>query len=190
VLLAHAGIISDVRPNRYRRGMPGDRGEPTALSRLQLGPRRGCRPAVSAATWYERGCALEASDPDGAMAAYRRAIAGRRDFADAHNNLGRLLHDKAELALAEACYRRALAADPMVALYAFNLGVVLEDLGCPHEAISAYELALALEPGFADAHFNVARQIELVARSAGDELMLRRALRHLKQYGQLARVTG
>jgi tetratricopeptide (TPR) repeat protein len=124
------------------------------------------------------------------MAAYRRAIASRRDFADAHNNLGRLHHDRGELALAEACYRRALVADPQVALYAFNLGVVLEDLGCTYEAISAYELALALAPTFADAHFNLARQIELAARSSNDELMLRRALRHLQQYRQLVRVTG
>jgi tetratricopeptide (TPR) repeat protein len=160
------------------------------LVSLQLGPRRGFRRAIGALTWYERGCSLDASDPEAAMAAYRRAIAGRRDFADAHNNLGRLLHDRGELALAEACYRRALAADPAVALYAFNLGVVLEDLGCPHEAVASYELAIALDAGFADAHFNLARQIELVARSAGDEVMLRRALRHLQQYRQLARVTG
>jgi tetratricopeptide (TPR) repeat protein len=183
VLIAHAGIISDVRPGRYGTGM-GD------LLYLQLGPRRGFRRATTALTWYERGCALEPSDPEGAMAAYRRAIAGRRDLADAHNNLGRLHHDRGELALAEQCYRRAIAADPMVALYAFNLGVVLEDLGCPYEAISAYELALALEPALADAHFNLARQIELAARASGDELMLRRAVRHLQQYRQLARVTG
>jgi tetratricopeptide (TPR) repeat protein len=157
---------------------------------LKPGPRRGYRRATTALTWYERGCALETPDPEGAMAAYRRAIAGRRDFADAHNNLGRLHHDRGELALAEACYRRALVADPEVALYAFNLGVVLEDLGCTHEAISAYELALALAPSFADAHFNLARQIELAARSANDDLMLRRAVRHLQQYRQLVRVTG
>lgn len=156
------------------------------LVSLKLGPRRGFRRATTALTWYERGCALETSDPEGAMAAYRRAIAGRRDFADAHNNLGRLHHDRGELVLAEACYRRAIAADPSVALYAFNLGVALEDLGCPHEAISAYELALALDSGFADAHFNLARQIELVARSQDDEVMLRRAVRHLQQYRQLA----
>ena len=159
------------------------------LVSLKLGPRRGFRRATTALTWYERGCALETGDPEGAMAAYRRAIAGRRDFADAHNTLGRLHHDRGELVLAEACYRRAIAADPTVALYAFNLGVALVDLGCPHEAISAYELALALDPGFADAHFNLARQIEVVARSQNDgvdEVMLRRAVRHLQQYRQLA----
>jgi tetratricopeptide (TPR) repeat protein len=160
------------------------------LVSLQLGPRRGFRKATSAITWYDRGCALEATDVDAAIAAYRRALAGRPQLADAHNNLGRLLHDRGELATAEACYRRALAADPMVALYAFNLGVVLEDLGRTREAIAAYELALSRDAGLADAHFNLARQIEAAARTTGDELQLRRAVRHLVQYRQLCRITG
>lgn len=160
------------------------------LVHLTFGPRRGLRRATSALVWYERGCALEASDPDAAIAAYRRAVAGRPDLADAHNNLGRLLHDRGELALAEDHYRRAAAADGTVALYAYNLGVALEDQGRAVEAIMAYEQALELDPRLADAHFNLARQIELAARSAGDDLMLRRAVRHLLSYRQLARVTG
>ena len=157
---------------------------------LKLGPRRGMRRATSALTWYERGRALEAGDPEAAMAAYRRAVAGRPDLADAHCNLGRIHHDRGELVAAEACYRRARGADGTVALYAFNLGVVLEDLGRPGEAIAAYEQALALDPYLADAHYNLARQIELAARSSGDEVLLRRAVRHLHQYRELVRVTG
>lgn len=154
---------------------------------VQFGKRRGLLKATSALTWYERGCELEASVPSSAMAAYRRAVAGRPDLADAHNNLGRLLHDRGEVLAAEAHYRLAICSRRGVALYWFNLGVALEDTGRMAEAIAAYEQALALDLYMADAHYNLARQIERAARSSGDEVMLRRAVRHLKQYRELAR---
>ena len=155
---------------------------------LHLGPRRGFRRATSAVEHYERGCELQGSDPDLAVAAFRRAIAGRPDLADAHNNLGRLLHDRGELAEAEQCYRRALEHEAELALYWFNLGVVLEDQRRGPDAIAAYEQAIARDGRCADAHFNLARQIEQLARASGDELMLRRAVRHLARYRDLIRV--
>ncbi len=157
---------------------------------LKLGPRRPMRKAPSAITWYERGLALEPTDPEAAMAAYRRALAGRPDLADAHNNLARLLHDRGDLVAAEAHYRLALCERRYIALYWFNLGVVLEDLGRTAEAIDAYERALAIDLQLADAHFNLARQIELIARAADDEVMLRRAVRHFKEYRELSRASG
>jgi tetratricopeptide (TPR) repeat protein len=157
---------------------------------FSFGPRRGMRRGTSALAWYERGLALEAQDPAAAIEAYRRAIVGRSDFADAHNNLGRLLHDRGELAAAEAHYRIALCVDRAGALYWFNLGVALEDQGRAAEAIAAYEQALAHDALMADAHFNLARQIEQAARRSGDEIMLRRAVRHLKQYRELSRASG
>ena len=157
---------------------------------LQLGPRKGMRKGISALAWYERGWQLEVSDPEAAMEAYRRALAARPDLADAHNNLGRLHHDRGELAAAEAHYRLALCEHRYIALYWFNLGVVIEDLGRGGEAIDAYERAIAIDPQLADAHYNLARQIEHVARRADDEVMLRRAVRHLKQYRALSRASG
>lgn len=163
------------------------------LVSFHFGPRRGMRKATSALAYYERGLALEGHDVPGALAAYERALAGRPDFADAHNNMGRLLHDRgtpADVAAAESSYRLALCVDDRVALYWFNLGVVLEDQSRIAEAIAAYEQALALDATLADAHFNLARQIELIARQAGDEVMLRRAVRHLKTYRELSRAHG
>jgi tetratricopeptide (TPR) repeat protein len=157
---------------------------------LSVGPRRGMRKGTSALAWYERGCQLESSDPTAAIAAYERALRGRPDLADAHNNLGRLLHDGGDLAGAEAHYRLALCAGRYIALYWFNLGVVLEDTGRGAEAIDAYERAIAIDAKLADAHFNLARQIERVARLADDEILLRRAVRHLKQYRELSRASG
>jgi len=158
------------------------------LLRFELGPRRGLRRGTSATSWYAQGCALEAADPARAAAAYQRALAGRPDFADAHNNLGRLLHEREQPAAAEAHYRLAILCDDSIALYWFNLGVSVEDQGRVAEAIAAYERALAIDPLLADAHFNLARLYELIGKTAGDELVLRRAVRHLVRYRDLARV--
>ena len=115
-------------------------------------------------------------------------MAGRPDLADAHNNLGRLLHDAGSPAAAEASYRLAICADPGVALYWFNLGVAVEDQGRRAEAIAAYERAIELDAGAADAHYNLARLLELTGRRIGDEVMLRSAVRHLLRYRELTRV--
>jgi tetratricopeptide (TPR) repeat protein len=147
-------------------------------------PRKGMRRAVPAAAWYARGCALEASDPRAALAAYARALAARPDLADAWNNAGRLLHDAGELAAAESSYRLAICADPGVALYWFNLGVATEDAGRSGEALAAYARALALDDGCADAHFNMARLCEQLGR-AGEVELACRALRHYVRYRQL-----
>jgi len=152
---------------------------------LRPGPRRGLRRGTSATSWYDAGCRLEASEPQRAIAAYERALAGCPHLADAHNNLGRLLHDAGSLAAAESSYRLAICADAGVALYWFNLGVVVEDQGRRAEAVAAYERALVLDPAAADAHYNLARLLELAGRRIGDEVMLRRAVRHLLQYRAL-----
>ncbi len=165
-----------------------------------LGPRRGMIRGTRATAWYELGCATEASDPQRARSAYERALAGRPDFADAHNNLGRLLHamhddalargeatteSRALLRTAEAHYRLAICGDARIALYWFNLAVSVEDQGRVAEAIAAYERALALDQMFADAHFNLARIYESIGRARNDELVLRRAVRHLVRYRDL-----
>lgn len=152
--------------------------------------RKGLLRPTSARTWYARGVALESQptpDVAGAMHAYRRALAGCPDLADAHVNLGRLHHDRGELAEAETCYRLAICADANVALAWFDLGVVVEDRGRPAEAIAAYTRALALDPAHADAHHNLARLYEQLGRRAGDVEAMRAAIRHLASYRALVR---
>lgn len=145
----------------------------------------GLRRGTSATSWYDAACRLEAIDQAGAMAAYARAIAGRPDFADAHNNLGRLHHGAGAPVVAESCYRLALCADPSVALYWFNLGVAVEDQGRHAEAIAAYERAIELDAHAADAHFNLSRLLELKARRSDDDVLLQRAVRYLLRYRAL-----
>jgi tetratricopeptide (TPR) repeat protein len=151
------------------------------------GPRLGLRRGTSATSWYDTGCRLETTDRQAAIAAYERAVAGCPGLADAHNNLGRLLHDTASPSAAEGCYRLAICADPAVALYWFNLGVAVEDQGRHAEAIAAYERAIEVDVDAADAYFNLARLLELKARRTGDDAMLQRAVRHLLRYRELTR---
>ena len=134
---------------------------------------------LSAEDWYEWGCELERGTPGEAMEAYRRALALDPGHADAHVNLGRLLHESGDAARAAPHYEAALAARPEDGTAAYNLGVALEDLGLLPESLLAYQKATRLEPDNADAHFNAATLAEKLGRSA-------EALRHLREYRRLS----
>jgi tetratricopeptide (TPR) repeat protein len=134
--------------------------------------------ADRAADWYERGVQLEADDPGAARAAYLRALDLDPDLADAHLNLGRLLHEASNPAGAEIHYRQALAVRPADPLAAYNLGVALQDQRRLAEAVAAYLMALDLEATFADAHFNLSGVYEQLGDQAA-------AFRHLRTYRSL-----
>ena len=136
--------------------------------------------ALSAEEWYRWGCELETAAPEEAAEAYRRALAVDPGYADAHVNLGRLLHEAGDAEAAHGHYRRALEVRPRDPTAAFNMGVALEDLGRPADALAAYEKAVTLDPQNADAHYNAANLCEKLGRPAD-------ALGHLKDYRGLIR---
>ncbi|MBI4541097.1 MAG: tetratricopeptide repeat protein [Gemmatimonadetes bacterium] len=133
--------------------------------------------------WYNLGFDLEAVAVDDASEAYRRALALEPDHADAHLNLGRLLHEAGDLATAEHHYRQALAAQPAHALAWYNLGVALDDRGQKREAIEAYDRATRLDPTLAAAHYNLARLYEESGKTAA-------AIRHFAAYKRLKETGG
>ncbi|MFY9550485.1 MAG: tetratricopeptide repeat protein [Thermoanaerobaculia bacterium] len=137
-------------------------------------------PEFSADDWFEWGCELEPGSPEEAITAYRQSIELDPEHADAHVNLGRLLHEAGDAAGAAPHYEAALASRPDDATAAFNLGVALEDLGKLPEALLAYQKAVRLDPANADAHFNAAALAEKLGRTA-------EALRHLRTYRKLTR---
>jgi len=122
---------------------------------------------------YEIGCNIDEADPAQAEASYRQVLMQAPEHADAHINLGRILHERGDLSAAEAHYRRALTIRPGDATALFNLGVVLEDQGMNDGALAAYAQAIESDGGNADAHYNAARLYDL----AGDYAS---ALRHLR----------
>jgi tetratricopeptide (TPR) repeat protein len=152
--------------------------EAASLERQEdLGRRRRREPEPALAC-YERGVDLELDDPREAADAYRQALELDPAFADAHLNLGRLLHEAGKTIEAEAHYRRALEARPEDPIALFNLGVALQDLRRLAEAAETYEKALELDPELADAHYNLAVVYEELGRK-------RSAIRHLKSYKSL-----
>ncbi len=133
--------------------------------------------------WFELALELEAYAPAEAESAYGRVLERDPEHADAHLNLGRLLHEGGRLERAEYHYRRALENRPDDATAAFNLGVALEDAERWDAAIGAYEQSLRLDPALADAHYNLARLLEV---RGGRQA----ALAHLRSYRALTRRRG
>jgi tetratricopeptide (TPR) repeat protein len=128
---------------------------------------------------FARAKQLEDSDPGQARALYAQLLARVPDHADAHVNLGRLLHEAGRLGEARTHYRIALALRPNDATAAYNLAVALGDEGRTAEAVTWYHAALEADPRLAEAHYNLARLHE----RRGQALL---ALRHFKEYRRLA----
>lgn len=120
--------------------------------------------APSAEEWYETGCELEAGSPGDAAEAYANALALDPALADAHVNLGRLLHIGGERGRAEPHYRAAVKLVPDDPTPHFNLGVLLEESGRRDEALHAYRQAILRDPDFADAHCNLGLLLESLGR--------------------------
>jgi tetratricopeptide (TPR) repeat protein len=133
---------------------------------------------MSADEWYELGCDVEIGSPDDAIEAYTHALELDATHAEAHVNLGRLLHERGKLAEAEKHYRAAVESDTESPVAAYNLGVVLEDAGRYRDAILAYRRAIEIDERFADAHYNIAQLYERLGEKAD-------AFRHLKQFRNL-----
>lgn len=127
---------------------------------------------------FARGLELEGSAPAEAVDAYLECVAVMPRHADAHVNVGRLLHAQGRLREAEAHYVAALVARPGDATATFNLAVVHEDQGRSEDAIARYQEAIALDSTCVDAYFNLSRLYE----KKGERVA---ALRHLKDYRRL-----
>jgi tetratricopeptide (TPR) repeat protein len=148
------------------------------MARRAAKAARDAEDELSAEDWYELGLELEVATPAEARDAYRRALELDAHHADAHVNLGRLLHEQGLVEEAERHYRLALREAPNHATAAYDLGIALEDLGRPADAIEAYRAALVTDPRLADAHYNIARLYEKVGKKAA-------ALRHFSAYRRL-----
>ncbi len=135
---------------------------------------------LDAEAWFALALDLEATSPAEAAAAYRHVLAAQPEHAEAHLNLGRLLHEKGDLAAAERHYRSALAARPDDATAAFDLGVALQDLGRWQEAIAAYRRTVEIDATYADAYYNLAAIYEKLGDKA-------QAIQELKSYRALVR---
>ncbi|KVC98789.1 hypothetical protein WI78_12130 [Burkholderia ubonensis] len=92
---------------------------------------------------------------DDAIAHYRRAVALRPDYPEAHNNLGNALRDARDPAAAMASCARAIELRPGYAQAYNNLGNALHDLGEHDAAAASYGKAVAHDPQYAQAYNNL-----------------------------------
>lgn len=138
---------------------------------------------LDADEWYNLAYDLEAVSTTEAKEAYRRAVMIDPGHAEAHLNLGRLLHEEGLLPIAESHYRQALAASPDVPIAWYNLGVVLEDQMRKREAVEAYQRAIRLDRALAAAHYNLGRLYEEQGTKTA-------AIRHLAEYRRLKETAG
>lgn len=133
---------------------------------------------ADAATWFQRGAALEGRDPAGAEAAYLRALDLAPGHVDSALNLAAMWCEAGRFDAVVALSQRVLQHAPRSALLHFNRAVALDSLERRHEALAGYERALELDPTLADAHFNIGRLQEQLGDAQG-------ALRHFSAYRRL-----
>ena len=126
-------------------------------------------PLPASRTWRRRTTTSAtrgwpAATPVGAIAAYRRAIALRGDYAEAHANLAAALRRTGDLAAAGAAAERALAIRPDYVGALCTLGLIRHEQGEYEAALGIYDRALALDPQHATTRANRATLLLLLGR--------------------------
>jgi tetratricopeptide (TPR) repeat protein len=119
---------------------------------------------------------------DEAIAEYREAIRLKKDYAEAHNNLGIALYAKGALDEAIAEYREAIRLKKDLAAAHNNLGSALATKGEIDQAIAEFREAIGLKKDYAEAHDSLG--IALRNKGALDEAIAehREAIRLKKDY--------
>lgn len=145
-----------------------------------LGEKVRVMPERTAEEWFALALDAEGNPATHleAIEAYRRALAKKPRWVDAHINLGTLLYEQGERLEAARCYREAVELEPQNPLAQFNLGSVLDELGQHASAREHLRRAVFLKPDYADAHYNLALVSEKL--SAHGE-----ARRHWRRYLEL-----
>lgn len=111
------------------------------------------RTPAAAQDWKNRGNSdFAAGKLDAAAKCYREAINAAPDYAEAYNNLARVLIEQNRSDEAEQHLNRAIALKPDLANAYFNLGNLHQALGRSDPALVAYRQAIALDPAFSAAH--------------------------------------
>jgi len=106
--------------------------------------------------WNVLGAAAaQTSKYDEAVAAFRRVITLKPEYAEAYNNMGNALKEQGKLDDAIAAYNKALSIKPAYAEAYNNMGIALKEQGKLDDAIAAYNKALSIKPEYAEAYNNM-----------------------------------
>ncbi len=112
--------------------------------------------AAHVAAWNLLGEALNADDPEGALAAWRAAAAAAPGDGEAHFHIGNALREGGAAAGAIVEYEAALAATPDHPAVLNNLGLAREATGDRDGAAAVYRRVLERDPDQTDALANLA----------------------------------
>lgn len=118
----------------------------------------------------------QSGDLEGAIAAFRKALALDANFTDAHFNFGNALRDAGRDAEAADRFRNAIRLEPGFADAHYNLALAEARLGNFEAAVEGYRQALSLQPDQADAHIGLSRALTMLHRYAEAETEARSAL--------------
>src|SRR5439155_1362836 len=112
---------------------------------------------------------------DEAITTYRGAIRLKPEYAEAHWNLGSVLHSQGDVPGAIVEFRKAIDLQPDLGAEAHNaLGIVLHAHGDLPGAIVEFRKAIARKPGYADAYCNLGHALKRTGHfSAALEAMKR-----------------
>jgi len=108
--------------------------------------------------------------------ACRRALLSGSSRSGALHLLGRIMHRKGKLELAEGFLREALSRDPGSPAIHCSLGKVLYDLGRLPESLASFEQAIALDPECGEAHCALGGALQEMGRYAEAERHCRLAV--------------
>ena len=92
---------------------------------------------------------------DAAVKNYKKSLAIKPDYAEAHNNLAGTLQELGQLHDAVKSYEQALSIKPGFPEAHNNLGNVLKDLGQLNAAVKSFKKAIVIKPDYVEAHYSL-----------------------------------
>ena len=119
---------------------------------------------------------MEVGQIEDAVSFYEAAIASKRDFAEAHYNLGNALMRLDRQDAAVQAYRRAAKLRPNLLPIHNNLGNALQALSRWEEAAHAYQRALSLDPKIPELQRNHGIVLQAAGRADEAVAAYRRAI--------------
>ncbi len=121
--------------------------------------------------WYQTGLLAAGGDPSAAQSAYEKAIAIQPNFSSGQRELGMLLFQQKNYALAAPHLEKAVGLGLEDARLHNFLGICDNRTNQTLKAIREFQRAIELDPKLADAHLNLAYAHQLLhhAKAAHDE---------------------
>ncbi len=168
--------LADVKNETQNKEDSTNKEEPVAASTKEESSEHAESQPETAETYFDLGnaCNGKPGMDEDAIEAYKKAIALKPDFAEAHYCLGLVYIKSGMPQEAINAYKMAIELNQDHGDAHFRLGIVYSKSGMDEEAIEAFKQSVELNPEHAAAHFNLG----IAYRKSG---MLEEAIKCYKQ---------